>query len=84
MGQAQKVFLSFNASKAEGSDDTELELKREMECSIIFLASVIKAAMKDDDILASAIALATIDHEVNINIEEFKNKIKNLTVQNYN
>jgi hypothetical protein len=84
MGQAQKVFLSFNASKAEGSDDTNLELKREMECSIIFLASVIKAAMKDDDILASAIALATIDHEVNINIEEFKNKIKNLTAQSNN
>ena len=84
MKEAQKVFLSLNAVKEANSDDTKLELKREMECSIIFLASVIKAAMKDDDILTSAIVLATIDHEVDINIEEFKNKIKNLTVQNYN
>jgi hypothetical protein len=84
MEKAQKVFLSFNAVKAEGSDNTKLELKREMECSIIFLASVIKAAMKEDDILTSAIALATIDHEVDINMEDFKNKIKDLTVQSNN
>lgn len=84
MKQPQKVFLSLTATRAEGEESTKLELKREMECSIVFLAAAIKAAMEDDDILASAIALAAMEVGLKIDIEKFKENLKDLTVQNNN
>jgi hypothetical protein len=79
MKQEQKFFLSMKATSEEGSSESKLELKREMECSIQFLASAIKSAMDEDEILMSAIAMATLDYTVSIDIDKFKEKLKDLT-----
>lgn len=56
--EAQSFLLELTATKAEGTNEVELNLHKKMNCSIQFIANCIKAAMNQEEHIKMGILLA--------------------------
>lgn len=73
--QPQSLLLTIDASKEAKTDEIKMRLERKMECSVGFLASCMKNAMKQDEHLKKAIMIALMDEFTDDSLEDLLEKL---------
>ncbi len=58
--QAQLFSITIDSSMPENSTKVKLDLKKKMECSIGFMANSLRAVMKQDEDIRTAIVIALV------------------------